>query len=115
MQVARFCKSAARLARATHPVQAMVMQPRTRRDGLGAGSAGVAPASASSELDTIYSRSIARSAMQLRSWPLMASGSKAVAGCNSEYASSEGQGDAAAYQTRWPRRRVGQGRPCQCQ
>ena len=26
--------------------------------------------------------------------------SKAVAACNSEYASSEGQGDAAAYQTR---------------
>ena len=37
--------------------------------------------------------------------------SKAVAACNSEYASSEGQADAAAYQTRWHRFRLGQDRP----
>ena len=37
--------------------------------------------------------------------------SKAVAACNSEYASSEGKGDAATYQVRWPWLRVGQDRP----
>ena len=43
--------------------------------------------------------------------------SKAVLASNREYASSEaeGQGDAAAYQTRWHRLRLGQDRPRQCQ
>ena len=70
--------------------------------------AGSAPASYSSELYTIPSRLIA-SVVQLAA---LASISKAVlAACNSEYASSEGQGDAAAYQTRWHRLRAGQDRP----
>ena len=38
--------------------------------------------------------------------------SKAVAACNSGYASSDGEGDAAAYETRWHRLRIGQSRPC---
>ena len=48
--------TACRLARA---VKAMAMQPRTRRDSIGSESVRTAPASASSDLHTICSRSIA--------------------------------------------------------
>ena len=94
----------------TQAVKARSMQPRTRRDGIGSGSARTDLDSGSSELYAVCSRSIA-SVVYPSSPPLTVSASKAVVACG--YASSEGQGDAAAYQTSWHRLRVGQDSPHQ--